>query len=62
VESESDKENEATQVNIHLPTRAITTNHNSDHKPDSDSHSHVGSTVKFAISGTDLIKSGADSP
>jgi hypothetical protein len=62
VESESDKENEATQVNIHLPTRAITTNHNSENKPDLDSHSNVGSIVKFAISGTDLIRSGADSP
>lgn len=45
-----------------MPTRPMTTINDSDIKLDTNSNSNVGSMVKFAISGNDLLKICAESP
>jgi hypothetical protein len=61
VDSDAEKENDNTQVNIRLPSRPITAVHNSDKGFESVEHSPTASHVKFLLRGEEMRRSGAES-
>ena len=61
LDSEAEKENDNTQVNIRLPSRPITAVHYTDEDQESIEHSPTASHVKFLLRGEEMRRSGAES-